>query len=142
MTQKPPDVIRDAKGMLAGMKPRLTPGEFVFCTTTGPGLIASASVSALCLFKEDEGTTLILTREDAAALGFEVTMPMRRIVLDVFSALDGLGLTAGVAAALTAARIPCNMVAAFHHDHVFVPAAQADEAHSVLIEVAMRAAAR
>lgn len=142
MTGKVPDVIRDAKGMLAGMKPRLTPGEFVFCTTRDEGLIARASLNALCLFKEDEGTTLILTCEDAAALGFDATLPMRRIVLDVFSALDGLGLTAGVAAALTAAKIPCNMIAAFHHDHVFVPAAQAEEAQAVLVEVATRAAAR
>lgn len=142
MSEKAPAVVRDAKSMLAGMKPRLTPGEFVFCTTRDEGLIARASAGALCLFKEDEGTTLILAREDAAALGFDAALPMRRIVLDVFSALDGVGLTAGVAAALTAANIPCNMVAAYHHDHVFVPAAQADEALAVLIAVAVRAAAR
>jgi hypothetical protein len=141
MIDKPPDVIRDTKGMLAGMKPRLTPGEFVFCTTGDSGLMVRASARALCFFKEDEGTTLILAREDGAALGFDVTMPMRRIVLDVFSALDGLGLTAGVAAALTAANIPCNMIAAYHHDYIFVPATLAEQAHAVLVEVATRAAA-
>jgi hypothetical protein len=64
---------------------------------------------------------------------------MPRIVLEVFSALDGVGLTAGVAAALTAANIPCNMIAGYHHDHVFVPAARAKQAQAVLIDVAARA---
>lgn len=129
-------VVRETQAMLAGMKPRLTSGEFVFCTTRDQGLITRASPSALGSFREEEGTTLILARSDAKALGFDDSMPMRRIVLDVFSALDGLGLTAGVASALTAANIPCNMVAAYHHDHVFVPADRADEAVAVLNEVA------
>jgi uncharacterized protein len=37
-------------------------------------------------------------------------------------------LTAAVAAALADAGISANVVAAFHHDHVFVPARRADEA--------------
>jgi uncharacterized protein len=62
-------------------------------------------------------------------------MAMRRIVLEVFSALDGVGLTAAVAGALAAQGIPCNMIAAFHHDHVFVPAVMADRAIAVLQEL-------
>jgi hypothetical protein len=57
---------------------------------------------------------------------------MRRITLTVHSALDGIGLTAAVSAELTAAGIPCNVVAALHHDHVFVPAAQAEAALAAL----------
>jgi hypothetical protein len=56
----------------------------------------------------------------------------------VHSALDGTGLTAAVSAALAAAGIPCNMVAAFHHDHVFVPAAMAARALAVLQQRASR----
>ena len=37
------------------------------------------------------------------------------------SALDAVGLTAVVAAALADDGIPANVVAGFHHDHVFVP---------------------
>ena len=128
--------VRETQAMLAGMKPRLASGEFVFCTSRDVDLIARANPLALGSFKEDEGTTLILARADAKALGFDEAMPMRRIVLDVFSALDGIGLTAGVASALTAAKIPCNMIAAYHHDHVFVPAHRAEEAVAVLNEVA------
>jgi len=128
--------------MLSGMTPTLTAGEFVFCTTREAELIARAGPTALGWFKEDEGTTLILARDEAKALGFDDAMPMRRIVLEVFSALDGVGLTAGVATALAAENIPCNMVAAYHHDHVFVPAALAEQALAVLVELAARSRER
>jgi hypothetical protein len=133
------EAIRDTKAMLAGMKPVLTEREYVFCTTPDDALAARVGPKALGIFREEEGTTLILARGDATALGFDNTMPMRRIRLGVYSALDGIGLTAAVAAALTAANIPCNMVAAFHHDHVFVPAPLAKQAQAVLMELTARA---
>ena len=68
----------------------------------------------------------------AASFGFDVSLPMRRIVLDVFSALDGVGLTAAVSTALADAGIPCNMVSFFHHDSDFVPSAMAHGAMLVL----------
>jgi len=63
-------------------------------------------------------------------------IPMRRITLRVNSALDGVGLTAAVSAALARKGIPANVVAAYHHDHVFVPAAQAEAALEVLRSLA------
>ena len=48
-------------------------------------------------------------------------------------------LGAGVAAVATAlgdADIPCNMVAGFHHDHLFVPVKDAARALQVLRELA------
>lgn len=127
-----PGVIRDTQAMLVNMTPVLKPGEFVFCTTKDADVLSRAMPLAEGWIKEEEGTTLILAGADAAAFGFDTTMPMRRIVLTVFSALDGVGLTAAVAGALAAEGIPCNMVAAFHHDHVFVPAAMAERAVAVL----------
>jgi hypothetical protein len=52
--------------------------------------------------------------------------------IDVFSSLEGVGLTAAVASALSQADIACNMVAAYHHDHVFVPSNRADMAMEIL----------
>ena len=89
-------------------------------------------MSALGSFNEDEGLSLILECGVAAALGFDVGLPMRRIALTVNSALDGVGLTAAVSAALSAAAIPCNMVAAYRHDHVFVPSDMAERALAIL----------
>ena len=76
--------------------------------------------------------SLILPRAAAEALGFPVALPMRQIELTVNSALDGVGLTAAVASALAAEGVPCNVVAAFHHDHIFVPAAKAEMALAVV----------
>lgn len=48
---------------------------------------------------------------------------MRCMTLQVYSALEGVGLTAAVSQTLAEHDIPCNIVAAFQHDHVFVPSA-------------------
>ncbi|MFA5970449.1 MAG: ACT domain-containing protein [Sphingomonas sp.] len=66
-------------------------------------------------------------------------MPMSRIVLEVFSALDGVGLTASVATALADDGIPCNMIAAYHHDNVFVPVQMAQKAVEILMDMQRRA---
>ena len=121
--------------MLAGMKPVLKDGAFAFCTTNSLEAADKARPFALGWFAEDEGMTVILNQADAERLGFDVGLPMAHIVLEVFSALDGVGLTAGVSSALADAGIPCNMMAAFHHDHIFVPATMARRAISVLREL-------
>ena len=127
-----PETVRGTREMLAGMNPVLDEEEVVFCTTTDKHLIAEAQASALGWFQEREGTSLILPRGVAEAQGFDVSLPMRRIVLEVNSALDGVGLTAAVSAALAAESIPCNMVAATRHDHVFVSSARAERALAIL----------
>jgi Uncharacterized protein conserved in bacteria len=112
--------------MIAGMSPRLDPQAWVFCSGIAPLRQAIAS------FREDEGLSQILPLDTAAREGADIALPMARIVLEVHSALDGTGLTAAVSGALAAAGIPCNMVSAFHHDHVFVPVADAQHAMTVL----------
>lgn len=134
MTSAPdrPAIVSERRAMLAGMTPVLKDGVSVFCATADRARAESARPLALGWFEEDEGTTLILSIADAGRLGFDVSLPMARIVLQVFSALDGVGLTAAVATALADADIPCNVVAAYHHDHRFVPAPMADRALAVL----------
>jgi len=46
--------------------------------------------------------------------------------------LAAVGLTAAVARALADAGISCNVVAAAHHDHLFVPVDRAAEAIEAL----------
>jgi uncharacterized protein len=133
-------LVREGHAMLAGMRPVLKDTLFAFCVTDQRNIAEQARDFALSWFEEDEGTALILKLSDAERLGFDVGMPMARIVLEVFSALDGVGLTAGVSSALADAGIPCNIVAAYHHDNVFVPAAMAQRAMAILLEVQARAA--
>lgn len=128
--------VRGTTAMIAGMAPVCDPETWHFCTTDDRELAARARPHALAVFGEEEGTSLILPDEAARDLGFAVEMPMSRITLSVHSALDGVGLTAAVATALAGAHIPCNVVAAYHHDHVFVPEELAEDAVAVLRDVA------
>lgn len=76
------------------------------------------------LFQEEEGLSVI-TRALA-----DTPEPNRWawLELSVYSDLQAVGFLAKVAAALTEAGVPCNAVAAYHHDHIFVPEAQAERA--------------
>jgi len=134
------DVARTAAEMITRMTPALQAGDFVFLTTRDAGLAAGLAGTAVATFREDEGLSLVVPIEAARRHGLPVDQPMRRITLTVHSALDGVGLTAAVAAALAARNIPCNMIAAFHHDHVFVPSALADAALDTLRDLQQRGA--
>lgn len=125
--------ISSLPAMIAHMAPRLDPQDYCFCVAeAGRGFDIDA---ALATFREDEGLTLVLPLANAQAAGL-AGPPFRRIILQVHSALDGVGLTATVSAALAEAQIPCNVIAAFHHDHIFVPADMAEKALQVLGELA------
>ena len=124
--------VRDRAAMIAGMNPALMPGYCHFCTLTDPALIAAAMPDALGTFHEAEGLSLILPEVAAQALGLPLVGPMRQITLQVLSSLEGVGLTAAVAKLLADHGIACNMVAAYHHDHAFVPAADAERAVGLL----------
>ena len=88
-------------------------------------------------FAEPEGLTLIVPRDQAKEAGAEFDGVFRMISLQVHSSLEAVGLTAKVAEALTAHGICANVVAAFYHDHLFVPALRAEEALSVLTDLAL-----
>lgn len=118
--------------MIAGMTPVLTQGAWVYCCEPDRAKAAARSGDAFAVIAEAEGVTLILPAAVAATQGYDTGLVMARITLNVFSDLAGIGLTAAVAQALTDAGISCNMVAGFHHDHVFVPKADADRALTVL----------
>ncbi len=123
--------VRDTAAMIAGMDPVLDAGTYHFCT--GPAALLPDAVASI---REDEGLSLIVGDDAARAHGLPRDLPMRRITLQVASALDGVGLTAAVAGALARAGIPCNMVAGHHHDHAFVPAATATRALRILQDLA------
>ena len=131
--------VKNTRSMLVNMTPILRDGTFVFCSTSDLTLAEQAKATALSWFREDEGVALILELGAAASLGFDLEMSMGRIVLEVYSALDGVGLTAAVAEALAFQNIPCNVVSAYHHDNVFVPIAMAVQAFEVLKSVQKRA---
>ncbi|MBA4489872.1 ACT domain-containing protein [Paracoccus sp. S1E-3] len=125
--------------MFSGLSPELRPEAYVFCTTPSASPVGDRIGRAIAIFREDEGLTLVLRVEDAVEYGFDTSLPMARIVLNVFSALNGVGLTAAVAAALAEANIPCNVIAAYHHDHLFVPAHLGPQALALLVALQQQA---
>ena len=130
-----PDIAETAHEMISGMSPEVRPDRYVFVSTTDSGLGASLIPEAISVFREDEGLSLLIPVNVAEQAKLSVDQPMRCITLNVYSSLEGVGLTAAVSQALADNAIPCNMVAAFHHDHVFVPEGLCDKTMDVLLSL-------
>ena len=124
----------DLTKLLATMRPQLNQGVYVF--TTVPGGAVPGDVAPVVTVVEPEGVTLVLTRTDADAAGLGYDYMAGWITLRVHSALEAVGLTAAVSVALAEAGISCNVVAGFHHDHLFVPHDRAAEAVAILEHLA------
>lgn len=117
--------------LLKNMHPYLNQGEYVFCTTVEK--LTLSYDEALMIFKEAEATTLILERSIADRLQLDYSFVASWITLRVHSSLEAVGLTAAFSNALAENNISCNVVAAFHHDHIFVASSDADKAMKVLM---------
>jgi hypothetical protein len=121
---------RDLTRLLAGLEPVLDPARYAFVcvpaeTPDPPDL--------LMRMREAEGDTLILPASEAVRQGWTADPAFRRIVLSVHSDLEAVGLTAAVSARLTQVGIPANVVAGFHHDHLFVPESLSEPAMAALL---------
>lgn len=123
--------IIDLDTLLKNLQPVLDSQEYVFCTVNGE-LKNYLVLNPLATFVETEGLTLVLTKIQAQSLGACTDSMFKRITLSVYSSLEAVGLTAVVASALAKEGISANMIAAYHHDHVFVPVDKADEAMHIL----------
>lgn len=116
--------------LIREMKPTLNSGRYVFCTLAEKEV--PTNLNPLGRFREQEGVTLILPQEQADELGLPYSFVSAWITLTVHSALDAVGLTAAVSQALAHAGISCNIVAAYYHDHLFVPFDEAERAIAIL----------
>ena len=147
--------ITDLGQLLSSMSPRLLEGEYVFVSlpysTSSPPSIqiisaegpsststndsaAKLEIFETCLmsFQEREGWSFLLPLAYAKSKGYSYDGVFKGITLDVHSSLEAVGLTAAVSTALATAGLSANVIAATHHDHVFVGAADADAALAVL----------
>jgi len=116
--------------LLKTMKPKLNMGAFVFCSVKNLMLV-NLNESVL-FFKEEEGYTIIVKKEVADTLKLDYTFISSWITLTVHSSLEAVGLTAAFSKALADNGIGCNVVAAFYHDHIFVPISDTEKAMAVL----------
>jgi hypothetical protein len=121
--------LTDLRALLAALDPELDPVPKRFLHASHEKA-RERMADALMMFREAEGTTLIVDVDDAAP-GNE-RMLWARITLRVQSSLTAVGLMAAVSAALAKRGIPCNPVSAFLHDHLFVPWDRRDDALDAL----------
>ena len=129
---------RDLQQLLANLEPSLNPGTYAF--VVAPSEMQIPLDQIIASVREPEGQSLVIPKQLALECGLPVTYSAAWITLTVHSDLAAVGLTAVFADALGHAGISCNVIAGVHHDHLFVPADQAQQAMSVLFEL-QRAAA-
>jgi hypothetical protein len=88
------------------------------------------------IFREAEGTTIVLLKSEAEAIGIAYQFACRMITLKVHSSLDAIGFMARIANELAREGIPVNPVSGFFHDHLFVPAGRESDAMKILERIA------
>jgi hypothetical protein len=121
--------LTDLRALLAALDPEIDPVPKRFLHVSHEKA-RERMADALMMFREAEGTTLIVDVDEDGA-GSE-RMLWARIILRVQSSLTAVGLMAAVSAALAKRGIPCNPVSAFLHDHIFVPWERRDDALDAL----------
>lgn len=121
---------RDLSKLLASLSVKTRDGVWRFETipseeASWTGLVNLREVRDIAmLFQETEGLTVITS----ASADTPKDNQWAWLELSVYSDLQAVGFLAKVAEALAGAGIPCNAVAAYHHDHIFVPVARASDA--------------
>lgn len=112
--------------LLRAMAPALGPGRYVYCTFADGDL--PAGLKPLCIYREAEGYSAILEVDEALRHGVAHQFQCAMITLNVHSDLAAVGFMSVVLGTLAEFEIPCNVVSAYYHDHLFVPAERAGEA--------------
>ena len=112
--------------------------EAVVFITVPPGRALAVDVQPFAMVEEREGTTFVVRRHEADRDGYAYDFVGAWLTLHVHSSLAAVGLTAAVSRALADAGIPANILAGHYHDHVLVPAIDADRAIAALAALTTR----
>ncbi len=113
--------------LLRSMEPVLHPEPYGYAVWPGGAL----AFQPFATVAEDEGLTLVARLAEMQAAGI-ASDPWARISLTVQSDLAAVGLTAAFAEALGREGISCNVIAGYHHDHLFVPWNRREDAMAAL----------
>ena len=125
--------IKELSELLKSMSPQVQPDEFVFCTVD-KNYGDYSELNPIASFIEPEGLTLVLSAKKAEKAGLIFEGKFKQITLMVHSSLDAVGLTAAVANKLASYNVSANVIAAYYHDHVFVPSSKVEQAITALKE--------
>lgn len=119
--------------VIKNLSPKINNGEYVFCTV--PQDVKLIEIEVIATFYEEEGKTLVIRKEIADQLNLSYEAVMSWITLNIYSSLEAVGLTAVISASLAKNNICCNVIAAYYHDHIFVPMKDADRTIALLNEL-------
>ncbi len=122
----------ELRRLLAGLRPVLSEEEYVFCVLPDLASEQFEALAPMAMVRETEGVTVVIEHARAQSAGLSCSPPFQRISLGVHSSLLAVGLTAAVASRLADHGICANMLAGYHHDHIFVPAGQGRRALALL----------
>lgn len=106
--------------LLKAIDPSLKDGEFVFCSLD-TDRYRRLGLDAVAFFREDEGLSVVVRREAAERLSLPFQGVWALITCQVCSDLSAVGFLSAILRPLADAGISVNPVAAFYHDHLFVP---------------------
>ena len=117
------------------MEPVLDERDFVFCSFPPLDWDQMRELNPIGIFHEKEGVTFILDTKNAVDKKIDYLSVYRLITLNVHSSLDAVGLTAAFSAKLAEKNISANVVAAYYHDHIFVPEEKVEQALEAILEL-------
>jgi hypothetical protein len=121
----------ELSSLLARISPVLHEDRYIFVTFDYD--VAWPPDVAVGMIREKEGISVILPLGYAEAHQLEGSAPFSRITLEIHSSLEAVGLTAAFSKVLSEAGISCNVMAGYHHDHLFVPSQDAQRALGLLL---------
>lgn len=127
--------IKELETLLSNVDPVLDERSFVFCTFPDFNSDDICRLNPIGMFQEKEGVTLIITKQQAIDSHIDYESVYKLISLNVHSSLDAVGLTAAFSAKLAEKNISANVVAAYYHDHIFVPEEKAEQALMAICEL-------
>ena len=104
--------------LVNSLSPKLNKGEYIFTTVKNTESITRSDI--LCEFKEQEGITIILSRQKPDDLNLPYDFIASWITLNVHSSLQAVGLTAAFSTELASQGISCNVISGYYHDNIFV----------------------
>ncbi len=120
--------------LLNSLSPELQPEEYVFCSVKG-NFTDYEPLKPVATVQESEGLTLVIAKEAAINENLFFECSFKMITLTVHSSLNAVGLTAAVASKLAEKGVSANVIAAYYHDHIFVPVDKASVAMNALAEL-------
>jgi len=130
---------KDLMKLCASLNPVMALPIYVFCSF--PDFMLPDGLATFCTVREREGMTAVVEQSDAQRLRLPYTYESRLITLMVHSSLEAVGFIAVISRELAQARIPCNAIAGYCHDHIFVPVERAEESMTLLKAIAAGAGA-